>query len=85
MANVDQNPPDPTSADPFVPGSPPTRNAQEAPLSKGEQMGKRDPRGDDGPSYERHQDPEDTTGGSTDPHNSLGHEDSGNETVSTSE
>jgi hypothetical protein len=76
--------PDPTAEDPYVPGAPEAPGGEEpsAP-TEGEKQAldyaKKDPTGENGPSYERNQDPEDTTGGSTDPHNTLTHADSGNE------
>ncbi|MGV3617695.1 MAG: hypothetical protein ACO1SV_20405 [Fimbriimonas sp.] len=75
---------DPSGDDPFVPGAAPSPGGEEPPpLTEGEreavEMAKADPTGDAGPSYERNQDPEDATGGSADPHNTLGHADSGNE------
>jgi hypothetical protein len=76
--------PDPSADDPFVPGAPPTPGGEEPPPptdreKQALEYAKKDPSGEEGPSYERNQDPEDTTGGSTDPHNTLTHADSGNE------
>lgn len=76
--------PDPSADDPFVRGAREVPGGEEPPPPTEREKqaidyAKKDPSGDDGPSYERHQDPEDKSGGSTDPHNSLGHTDSGNE------
>jgi hypothetical protein len=84
--DLDPAPIDPSGDDPYVAGTRPEPGGEEPPaLTERErqaiEMAKRDPTGDDGPTYERNQDPEDTSGGSTDPHNTLGHADSGDETV----
>ncbi len=81
---TDEAPQDPSAADPFVPGARPESGGEEPPpLSERERealdMAKHDPTGESGPSYERDQGPDDPSGGSIDPHNTLGHADSGNE------
>lgn len=60
----------PSADDPFDPNA--------LPISGGVEPSEPEPIVDEeGPSYERDQDPTDTTGGSTDPHNSLSHADGG--------
>lgn len=82
----------PTGEDPFVAGAPEeTGGAEPTDLDGRERdasgMAKADPTGEDGPSYERAQPGEnqvlhdDRTGGSSDSHDTLGHADSGDETV----
>lgn len=77
---TDRNAPlDPTGDDPFEPGALPDSDGNDTEVEPTPVPLPEDP------SYERDQDPQDRTGGSSDPHNSLGHADSGNETESSSE
>jgi hypothetical protein len=77
---------DPSADDPFFAGAPPrSGGAEPEPLDEREkeaiEMAKHDPEGEKGPSYERNQGVVDSpAGGSTDPHNTLSHADSGDET-----
>lgn len=69
----------PTGDDPYVAGADDVAGGVEpTPLDPKEQraaqMAKQDPTGENGPTYERH---DNESGGSTDPHNSLGLTDSG--------
>lgn len=74
---------DPTADDPHFAGAPAEPGgAEPEPLDEREreavEMAHRDPTGEQGPSYERDQgSPDAAPGGSTDPHNTLGHADSG--------
>jgi hypothetical protein len=83
---TDRDPLDPSGDDPYIDPLP-RSGGEEPPLLTDEEeraleQAQQDPLGTKGPTYERMQEVEDPTGGSTDPHNSLGHEDSGNETES---
>lgn len=74
---------DPTADDPFVPGAPArTGGVEPAKLDEREReavkMAHEDPEGLAGPSYEQNQGgPDSPPGGSSDPHNTLSHTDSG--------
>lgn len=79
------SPDSPSAEDPYI-SSTPVSGGEDSSRSSPRteeaiEMAKADPDGKNGPSYERDQSPEDKSGGSTDPHNTLTHSDSGNETV----
>jgi hypothetical protein len=68
--------PTPSADDPFVNGAPDDSDGNDD--DDADVPGDLDPTGADGPSYERDQGPQDdSTGGSTDPNNTLSHSDSG--------
>ena len=73
--------PDPTGDDPHMAGAMDDATGDRIQEGSGElkeihEHPKLDPSGEDGPSYERNQGPaDDTTGGSTDPNNTLSHSD----------
>ncbi len=73
-APVPSQDPAPSANDPFILGAPVDSDGND----DQETVPELDPSGEDGPTYERNQSPEDvSTGGSTDPNNTLSHSDSG--------
>ena len=69
---------DPTAEDPY--GTQPAPGEFSQSQEKVREMQENDPTGQEYPSYEVGRCPDDKTGGSTDPHNSMTHANSGDET-----